>query len=326
MRSRVAAWMFALGAVSAMAGCGKSEGTAGQPIPKAELPGKVANLLCDSMATCCKNSGFTVSTADCKSYYVQQLGESLNENDPSRVVYDAQAAGDCLAAVSGKIQCGEVDEDDAPACERIFRGTVAAGQPCNESQECAFIGGERASCESPDGIAQAVCTARSSGSSTPAARGKLGEACIGTCEEGECDFGVVAPAPGPGVPVPQPDPVICYRDDGLFCNAGTCASLVNLNGPCSDYAACQGTAFCDFNVQLCLAPRPNGETCQSSNECQSGHCQYPTDGPTDPSLPSTPAVCASRQAVTAEECANDFMDEPPQAAGDPGDPAPQPAP
>ncbi len=316
MGSRVTAFLCAWAALSVV-GCGKSDGSA-EPIPQTDLPKRVANLLCDSLAACCKSNGHAIDTAGCKTAYTAELERDLADDDERRVRYDAQAAGDCLAAVSSKIQCGRVDDDDAPACERIFVGSVALGQPCNDSRECAPLAGRSVYCQSDDGLSPSVCTA-SSTSSAP--RGKAGDACGITCSEGDnCSVGDDAPVPLPGpggVPAPQPNPVGCYRDDGLFCKVGRCAPLLAPGEACDSYDACGGTAFCDFSTGQCTAPRPNGSPCESSNECQSDKCDEVTDNLG--SLAAGARVCVSATTVTAERCEEAASQDAPDSTDSGGD-------
>jgi hypothetical protein len=310
-------WLLVLGAAGLLAGCGKSEGNAATPVQQSQLPTKVADLLCDSLAGCCQSQGFAFDSDACKTGYVAELEDSLSEYDPQKVTYDAQAAGDCLAAAQASTQCGEI-EDDVPACERVFRGLVAVGQPCSESRECQQPDGKRVSCASEDGLDAAVCTLVTD---TVARHGKLGEACFTTCfDDDDCGF-AVAPTPvGEAAPAPGSEPAVCYRNEGLFCDAGVCAELAPVDSPCLDYSACAGDAFCDFNTQLCTAPRANGEPCESGNECQSKHCVDSLGSAADPGTGLTQQICASRSAVSAEQCANDFMPDPQPTEPAPGTP------
>jgi hypothetical protein len=307
-------WFLLLGAAGLFVGCGKSEGGAA-PVSESELPSKVASLLCRSMADCCQSEGFAFDSDACRAGYLMEVKESLNDYDPQKVTYDEQAAGECLAAAEVSIRCGEV-EDDIPACERIFHGNVALGEPCGESRECQQPDGKRVTCTSEDGFSAQVCTVLGD---TVTPHAKLGEACFTTCFEDE-DCGGAAPVPAGGEePLPTTEPAACYRDEGLFCDVGTCAKLVALGGPCTDYSSCAGDAFCDFNSQVCTAPRANGEPCEGSNECQSGRCVDSLAGLADPGTPSQP-LCASRTSVSAEQCENDFMPDPQPTEPAPGAP------
>ena len=310
MRSSAMAWGSMVGVMWLVAACGKSEGAA-EPIPKSEIPARLAALLCEGRGGCCQQQGMTFATASCKTYYSQQLDESIAKYDPARVQYDAQAAGDCLAEFEARSNCGALDGDEVPACERVFRGKVALGGACTTSVDCAKTGDQRVICESSDGTAPSVCVLIGTGAGP---HGKAGDACIFTCDEGDdCDGIAVAP-PQPGTGVPQPDPVICYRDEGLYCGAGTCQPTVALGQPCAN-DGCEGGAFCDFATGICAARRPNGQPCTGDDECQSDSCP----GAYDDDLELN-GVCVDPSTLTAEQCAEDFMN--PQVA--PTEPAPGP--
>jgi hypothetical protein len=319
--------------MSLAGGCGKAEGNAG-PVSRAELPARVASIACDGLAGCCKSDGFAFDLATCKQAFTAEIDQNLNQilgND--NVVYDERAAGECLAALSANTQCGEIDDDDAPACDRVFRGRLAPGEPCTTSEECREDVGQRATCTG-EGLTRPVCTLLSS---TPARAGQEGEPCFTTCYEGDdCSFDSppqpTAPAPGPGVaPAPMTEPVACYRDQGLWCDydSGYCRRLAAVGEACSDSYSCSGDAFCDYNTQLCASPRPNGVACDGSEQCQSGRCGEggPSIGVPNPGGAPVPTqVCVSRRTVSAEECAQDLQDDSVDDSGSSGDSAPVPGP
>jgi hypothetical protein len=307
MATRVPVWLGVATLIWLMGACGKSEGDA-EAIPRDELPSRIASLMCDSIGSCCRNAGFPVDVAQCKQVTAAELEEELFEELEPGVTYDAQAAGDCLAAAEPLLVCGDTNAD-VPACERIFRGSVALGQPCTSSRQCKRSDGQQVACTSEDGLSAEVCVEREI-----ARRGKAGDACNSTCYEGdECvSFDEPVPAPGPGgTPLPTPEYVTCHRDDGLYCSStATCAPLVQEGFACTDYGACAGGSFCDFQTQLCSPPRDNGAPCQGDDECKSGNCSY-----TDIS-----GTCVADESVTAEQCANVGSDEPP--SGDSAEPLP----
>lgn len=312
-------WLGVLGVLAALAGCGKSEGGS-QAIPKAELPSRVAKVVCESLASCCKNSGHGFDVAACKAAYQEQVEEGVFELQSPNIEYDAEAAGECLDAVAVG-SCGDLDEDDAPACRRVFRGKLALGAPCVDSDECREEPGQSVSCTSDDGVSPEVCTLL--GPSASQRRGRPGEACSGTCYGGsDCsgDAPSPTPAPGPGVPAPPTDPTLCYRDDGLWCNyqSGICESLLPLGAACTDYGSCAGSNFCDVYTQACRAPAADGSPCDGDDGCQSGNCVYPDSPQVGATGPS--GTCVARGIVTAEQCEVDFGRDVDDNA--PSDPAP----
>lgn len=296
MGSKVAAWMCCWGALSMVGGCGKAEGGA-EPIPLSELPARIAKLLCDSLAGCCKTSGIPMNVAACKTFYTVGLQEDYGEVDLQRLRYDAEAAGACLFAISAKIQCGQVDDDEPPECDRIFSGRIALDQPCMSRQDCADVAGRSVFCESQDGSSPTVCVA---GSDATLAHGQAGETCSYTCYEDQTCDDAASPTPQQ-----QPAPVVCHRKDGLFCDAGLCAPLSAPGAPCSSSEGCRDSAFCDSVTGLCTEPQTDGSPCQIDNECLSGNCADDPGAVTEPGS-ATSQVCISTASVTAAQCARDF--------------------
>jgi hypothetical protein len=324
-------WLGWIGVSAVLVACGKSEGGP-DPVSRDQLPARAAALACEGLSGCCQRSGFMFDVAACKQEYTAELEQNIAELDTANVDYDAVAAGECLDALDAHSFCGEFDDDDAEACERIFRGKLALGQPCSSSQECRREPGQSVGCNSEDGIEPQVCTRYDDGGSSR--HGKEGEACYTTCFEGDdCSTGSVpvpAPAPGPGVPAPAPvDPAACYRTDGLWCNFGIasprCARLLPLGEECTSYDSCAGKAFCASDTGVCSAPRANGARCSAADECQSGHCSY--DGPSGAPEP-VESYCVAEEPITAEECTVDFDEDGSGPSGSSGDneSAPAPAP
>lgn len=319
MGSRAAAWVCAWAAL-AVVSCGKSEGGT-EPIPRADLPSRVASLLCESMASCCQGSGFPLSTPACKAARTAELQAEFNDHQ-QHMRYDAQAAGDCLAAAASTIVCGQFGED-SPACERVFVADVALGQPCSSSRECASVAGQSVFCASDDEVSPAVCMGGAS-VNTAAPHGKVGEACFGTCFEGDsCDIQTaIAPAPVPGGPLPQPAVVACYRVDGLYCDIGHCAPLLTLGEVCAASDACRDGIFCNFDTHLCTAPQPDGSPCDSDAGCQSQRCDLVAgDQATE-----TTEFCVAATHVTAAQCERAAATGAPPDATTPGGGTTEPGP
>lgn len=285
MVSRVLVWLGVLGVLGGLGGCGKSDGTG--PVPEGEIVARIAMLSCDSLANCCANANAPLDVAGCKEAYAAELQQGLRMSS-SRVTYDANAAGECLDELTASMQCGRLDADRAPACDRVWRGTVALGKPCDRSLECEPSTFEYVTCSETSSAR--VCTAM-----PRASRGSEGEACAYTCPRGgDCDE-PAAQLPGPGGEVRAL--AVCFADDGLYCRAGTCSELVELGGACSDAYACAGSAHCDPLEGLCRALREDGALCTSDGQCESGNCEG-ADRPTETTLPR----CGSRHVVSPEEC------------------------
>ncbi len=282
MTSRVIGWLLVSLGCACFVGCKADEADA---ISRADLPARYADLLCNSLGPCCQQGGFVFNAASCKTDVSAEVEHDLSELDSSEVSYDAQAAGDCLAAFT--LECGRStkDEDDIPACSRIFQGKLAIGQACDSDTECKGSIDDSVGCEE-DANFNRVCTAISR---TDLTHAKAGEACGRTCEApGSC-----SDSRSPGTTVPSAPTAACYRSDKLYCGgAGICKPLAGIGQACEGYDSCGGAAFCNsqgvVSGGICVAPRPDGEPCQNYDECQNGYCKET-------------GVCGKR-TVDAERC------------------------
>src|SRR5262245_20754819 len=230
------AWLGAFGVAVLLGACGKSEGSG--PVTRQELPTRLADVMCNSLAGCCKSSGHPFDITACKQAFAAELDGEIDEELSPNVRYNAEAAGDCVDALKATTRCGDFDEADTSACRRVFQGTLPIGAQCVDSDECREASGQFVSCYSEDGVSPAVCTLEESSSGTTSVHGKQGQTCAATCDEGdECDFASVPlPAPWPNEPAPLPvAQVVCYRDDGLYCSYAetTCQPLLEVGATCA---------------------------------------------------------------------------------------------
>jgi len=293
MVKRATGW-FGVALVCAVFGGCKSADDDAAPVSQNELPGAVANLVCDSLGACCSSAKLVFDSTNCHAAESALIRNKLRETLTPAVKYDAQAAGDCVAALKKDSVCGSTDNADAiPACERMFIGTLAEGQPCTNSAECAGQG----SCTEDPTTFERVCRVLSAGNAAWI-RGKLGDSCQGSCEDAaSCSS---TPVPGdvfvdPNAPAATP--VACYYSDSLYCD-GTCKKVKAIGEACATSNACEDGLFCDFDPGICAAPHPNGATCIGGFECQSHHCDVDSD--------TGSGTCVA-SSVTAEECANGML-------------------
>jgi hypothetical protein len=134
------------------------------------------------------------------------------------------------------------------------------GAACEDDAQCAEIGGELAWCES-DGLSPGtVCMAP-----PPVIRGGLGDACDGTCTDRSCTSLAV-----PGTT----SLATCYVEDRLICDfdLGECVRPPNVGEPCPSYYCAPG-AYCPYDTMVCVATKPNGSSCDVSDECSEGNCR-----------------------------------------------------
>ena len=294
MVKRAMGWFGVVALCAVFGGC-KSGDDAAAPISQDQLPGVLAGAVCDSLGSCCAAASFVFDSTNCRAAGTAELKATIQDMLTPAVKYDAQAAGDCMAELKGRIKCGDTNAaEDIPACDRVFVGTLAAGQTCTKSAECVAPG----YCNQDFTTGQSVCTAPTGG--TALVRGKAGDTCSASCADATSCNVFQAPVPGPpgtvGDPTqPAPTLVACYGSDSLYCD-GTCQKLKAIGESCSSPEACQTGLFCDFNSAICTAPHPNGAVCSSDYECQSDHCSA------DPAT-GADGTC-SNTSVTAQQCAN----------------------
>jgi hypothetical protein len=250
-------------AVLLVGACGgtttSSSGGAG-PVPEEQFLEAYATAICDNIGPCCQADGYTLDAAKCRTLLVAELGDELPQPG-SAAVYDANAGGNCIAAVTKVAQsCG--GEENLDVCEGIYKGKLAAGEPCTSSFECATPPGGQAYCDVTSDTGGNVCVA--------SARGKLGDTCSETCTEEGTSTSCTTSSEVP------PNAATCYTNDGLRCGEGnTCATLIPLGGACPGYEGCVQGAFCDSTSGTCVATKSVGEACTgySWSECAEGlHC------------------------------------------------------
>ncbi len=291
MAKRALAWLGLLAAAASFGGCGKTGD--GGAVERSELPAAVANVMCGSLGSCCKSSSFAFDEAACRRQQTAVLADELSRFDPKNVSYDAQAAGDCLAALAAHIECGRIDDSSANAtCQKIFSGKLGLGEVCTDSMECARpAAGGSAFCETtPNDAVVKVCMQQAGSAGV---HGKKGQSCNGSCEGDNCS---IAAEPVPGDTATPTQPVLCYQSDGLYCSSsGVCEALLGRGQPCTDFASCTADLFCDLTTGACAAPLALGASCNSSYECQSHYCTDDT------------SRCAER-TVTSAQCASAQLD------------------
>jgi hypothetical protein len=88
-------------------GCGGKSGPGdASPVQRDQLTEAYANAACAGYGKCCESKGFAFNSATCRTNTQSQTDLSAICNPPS--VYDAQAAGECLAYLQAMFSsCGE---------------------------------------------------------------------------------------------------------------------------------------------------------------------------------------------------------------------------
>jgi hypothetical protein len=229
-----------------------------ESVPEDQFASRYAEIQCGSLSGCCQAAHFTFDSKSCRSRQTAKIQKDIDEQSKLAVVYDADAAGQCLSALKDAVYCG-MPSEKPEVCKRIFSGTLAMGESCHTVDECIPPG----HCQA-DASGTRVCQP----DSAPAiAHGREGDSCETDClEPGDC----IVP---PDTDVTAPDFIGCYRSDGLYCN-GTCRRILAVGDACDRDDLCQPGLFCDRMAGVlpdaghCTAPYPAGARCQSDDQCQ----------------------------------------------------------
>jgi hypothetical protein len=271
-------------AFCALAGGCTSSDEAAEPPPEDQFPSEFARAICDSFGACCSSSHFTFDATSCKSTFTSLAQLDIRTRRSPNMVYDVAAAGDCLTQLKKALRCGDAGSFEIPACDHIFTGTLAVGQPCTTSDECkrpAVCTLDVADTNNPN--QQKVCLAFPA---SPPKAGRAGDTCNASCLSPSDDCTV--PVPNPGAPSV---PIVCYASDGLHCadalTTRHCGPLVDVGDLCAFDGDCKAGLFCQ--EARCKAPLPNGGACLANHYCQSNYCANST-------------ICATA-SVTQTDCA-----------------------
>jgi hypothetical protein len=245
------------------------------PVPESQATDSAVAAYCSGMQTCCSSKGFTFGASACDSNLHSEFGSAVCS---AGSVYNAQAAGDCLAQLQAALANCSLDFAAAPACNDVCVGTVPAGSPCTNDTDCAKPAGQDVRCSvASSSSTTSICIV------TP--RGTAGSACNSTCTTSPNGGGCSVMGAAIGSPGPTGD-AVCFTNDGLYCSTTdfTCHTLAAVGGDCTGYDGCVSGAYCDTSVSKCTAKAPAGGACPLGIECADGtYC-------------SSSQVCATRKA------------------------------
>ena len=289
------------------------------PVPVEQLVARHRDAVCAKDVRC----GVFASEQSCEDYFSYWPGD-----EPAipaavtigSIVYDPQAAGDCLEAIANE-SCDPSREDvrvTPDACVLMLRAQRHATMSCMIDEECVS-----GACLH-DGF-QSSCPVGHCGASSPppppSPRILEGGFCNG---DSDCDYGLVCEFAdaGPSVCTKTPalgEPCLVNRNScivaGLTCDATTrlCTTLRGEGESCSisgpvcradlacdpdshtcvalpadgqecDLGACAGTDRCGYDpmngIYTCSAPKPDGADCTSSVQCASSYCTGPAPSDT----------------------------------------------
>ena len=216
---RIASSLITL--VLSIAACG-GDGGGGDSISLDELGAELGASSCAKIFECCSESELMemfegidppiTTVEECEQFYAAfigglLLGPAREAVDRGTLVYNADLAGDCIAAFDS-LSCDEVESAMDPTfegCENIFEGQLANEESCVTDLECqsGFCDGD--SLDGDPGVCKAV-----PGEGEP-------------CESFECADGTYCENSGSGSGVctaTKPDGAECTFDDE--CQSESC--------------------------------------------------------------------------------------------------------
>ncbi len=204
-------------------------------LSRAELAERLADVLCNALASCCGEQGLGGIAADCRAAYQAEYERELADVSALAVAYDPFRAGACIANAAARLQGCSYQGLRAhlTACVNAFVGTRGIGEECTEDLECARQQGK-----------EVYCASRHSSPNT-------------------CQLSL-----GPDEPCALEG---CQA--GLFCDLSTLTCQPQrASGDCSlQIDACSQDSACS-PAFVCAPKLGAGEACQLSLQCESGAC------------------------------------------------------
>lgn len=202
------------------------------PIDAADFMAAYTSALCDRSARCLPTAGYLDES--CKADVEASFGgEDVDAAIAAgRIVYDADAAGACVAGLAA-MDCLAEQPSDATlaACLGALSGTVQKEKPCFGTFECA----------------EGVC------------RSVTGDTCPTVC----------APAAQKGEACSLLSGPDCDVRKGLRCSGGVCVAPLGEDGACVDNYGCQSGFVCVADV--CEPLRETGFGCAKDSSCAPGN-------------------------------------------------------
>lgn len=309
----------AVGAALVASGCGSSSSGGGAAsVPMADVPAKLAQVVCDDEKTCAGDAAaIFFNGEDCvqRETVAIEQGEFSGLQaaiDAKRVSYHGDKVDGCIAALTGK-GCEIFGKRLPAACSDVFQGTVADGGTCTLNEEC---------------VGDSVCV------NDTVCPGKCGPkvAAGGKCDaDDDCQDGLAcSDASYTCVKIPGAGESCggggADCGAGLICvgadpNAKTCATFASVfaakEGDGCDLAAgklCQTGLSCEATdlttqppTETCVKPVSSGAACKAAapDECPAGeYCAVAkgTFAGTCTPVPAANAACGN-SALSSTVCA-----------------------
>lgn len=263
--------------------------SSGCSISSEALPDEEVKAICNYYARC----GYVRSAQTCYDLYKGSLTKTFSQAQAryeasiaaGRVKYNGGRAKACLDALSGR-SCDpsavpETDEN----CDRIYEGTLAAGQTCN-SGECAYgLTCALPATSSCGGTCKALVAAGGEATRSSECQPGLyfeGGICKAPSDEGQACSPASSDSCKPGLHC-QDRVCVKWRIEGqscsdtqrcylyLNCLSGVCARPSGVGQACgANDVGCMLDLYCNLDAMVCKEPEAEGGACSSSSYCQGG--------------------------------------------------------
>jgi hypothetical protein len=226
--------------------------------PVATMLKPLGKAFCTAALNCCLRDGFyVIDLTDCEAKFPSRL-RPYPLAEQGIVTVDTARLAACVSAYEKAATTCTITEVDA-ACQGVWLGTRAEGQPCGGTIafgafECKAANGSAACYWADDEQYPAnpgVCVALP--------RGRAGDLCGKSCKTNhDCIMDVVGN--------PAPLPVTCFEEDGLYCavaaNPPVCRPFLKAGDPCTyDPGCCGRENYCDWQKEVCRPAAKLGEAC-----------------------------------------------------------------
>jgi hypothetical protein len=294
-------WMLSaaavLGAAGFFAACSsKQDG----PPDISTLASALAGSFCGALQGCCDQKGWAYDEGSCKAQMTYEYQSAIDAYKRGKVNYEPSAFAECADAIKNRESKCSADAGAPPgaesgfvdpiarACWKLLRGTVAPGDECAESLECAAPGPEfGATCERQPNSDKRVCKRYKlhvlpGGECSFRRNDDVHEASMceptqGYCsvESADAESGTCVAFAKMGESCRDGNKTIqCEKETYCDWRAGdaTCKALPGEGEECTSSQCAQGN-YCDFSSRKCIALKEVGESCKSSSECASRSCE-----------------------------------------------------
>jgi hypothetical protein len=243
----------------------------------------VARALCAELEPCCSKYGYGFKDDACERIVAGFTQTPVSEARSLGLVFDAGAADKCVRATITLARLCEPTVEQyyerEAACNRVYRGTKAPGEPCQADVECAFGPGESPTCSDDVGGAPSFCTIRRRGVEGDDCRDDAPGFTFIECpgEDGlRCDLNLGRCVRQSSDGSPCTSSYECF--DAAYCRLGVCVAKGGPGAECAplsdscfppgcDEKPCAAGLYCDAATRTCAVARPWGEACERSEEC-----------------------------------------------------------